>query len=1130
MKTIAIGVLLLIPSILFDSCSYGSGGGLGVDKSIQIAGSDVRIILHADATYQISLDGVQFSRRFPQRNEIRLKKAVFDPLVTVPTAPVHLRHATQTSLGKRAYIVQFYTQALAQYQERLTSLGAEVGVPLPDQALIVLMNPYVKQNVERLEFVRWVGLYEPMYRLEDGLEEVLEQKPRNLQKYNIMVLKNGMQDTIANQITERGGKVHCLGPTRVLSASMDVELLAVLSKNPQVLYIELWTDTGHDIDDIRDLQGANFVETVAGYSGQGVRGQVFDDGLRDTHQDFQKNPPLFHTKNNPSDFNHGTPVYGIVFGNGTGDPTARGLLPDAEQPLFASRYIELKEYGGRTDRYTQASELVNPKGPHRGVFQTSSWGHTQTTSYTTVSAEIDQILFELDLLYTQSQSNEGTRRSRPEAWAKNAVSIGGIHNGSDDRDRSNDYWKSASIGPAEDGRIKPDLSNQHGTIWTTDDTGDSRYANFGGTSGATPATAGMFGLLFQMWADGIFDGGPGKGRDVFDFRPHFTTAKALMIHSAYRYAFSGTEHNLTRTHQGWGVPDIKTLYETAQTHGWRFPILINESAVLEPLQVHTYTIITHGDQPLRATLVYADPPGVPSAAQHRINDLTLKAISPSGVVYWGNHGLLEGNWSRPAGNPNTIDTVENIFIQNPESGSWRIQVLGDEIVQDGHIETPSLDADYALVVSGGDPDTSNPPEPPAELAAEAGDRMIRLDWADNSEPDLSGYKVYRGLAPGGPYTTIANVIQSTHTDNGLNNDTSYYYYVTALNSSQEESKASPTVHAVPYNPYAKIPYSTGFESGTLDKHWKTHSDTQFGRVLLTTNHGPKSGAYHLTMDDGSKGTYSINQARLYLDLSNQAQVDLTFWWKEFNDESHAEDGVFISDNGGNTFTKVYSLTAGNSSWKEIALDLDQLAHENGLKLNATFVVQFQQTDNYGINTDGMAFDDLSVTVPQPAPEHYAKLPYSTGFESGSLDSYWSTKSSTAFGRIQVTPSFTPKSGTYHLTMDDGSKGTYSINEAWLRLDLSDHTQAQLKFWWKEFNDENHAEDGVFISNNGGATFFKVYNLVGAGSTWTEISLDLQQLASQFDLEFTHTFVVKFQQTDNYGINTDGMAFDDITVQ
>lgn len=64
-------------------------------------------------------------------------------------------------------------------------------------------------------------------------------------------------------------------------------------------------------------------------------------------------------------------------------------------------------------------------------------------------------------------------------------------------------------------------------------------------------------------------------------------------------------------------------------------------------------------------------------------------------------GLTAGNFSTPGGSWNTVDTVENVFIQNPAAGSWTVEVIGDEIVQDAHVETAALDADFALVISGG---------------------------------------------------------------------------------------------------------------------------------------------------------------------------------------------------------------------------------------------------------------------------------------------------------------------------------------------------------------------------------------------------------------------------------------------
>src|SRR5262249_5001914 len=53
----------------------------------------------------------------------------------------------------------------------------------------------------------------------------------------------------------------------------------------------------------------------------------------------------------------------------------------------------------------------------------------------------------------------------------------------------------------------------------------------------------------------------------------------------------------------------------------------------------------------------------------------------------------------------------------------------------------------------------------------------------------------------------------------------------------------------------------------------------------------------------------------------------------------------------------------DNTWRNFTIDVDALAAANGLSLTSTFVIQFQQYDDYPITTDGFAFDDISVTVP-----------------------------------------------------------------------------------------------------------------------------------------------------------------------
>jgi len=331
------------------------------------------------------------------------------------------------------------------------------------------------------------------------------------------------------------------------------------------------------------------------------------------------------------------------------------------------------------------------------VFQTASVGSDRTTEYSTISADTDAMLFDFDIVHCQSQSNAGDQMSRPQAWAKNIISGGAVYH-YDTIKKTDDCWcGGASIGPASDGRIKPDLCFFYDDIFTVTCCGPTDYtSSFGGTSGATPMICGHVGLFFEMWADGAFNNPVDPSGTVFDNRCHMTTAKAMMINTADSYPFPGAGDDLERVHQGWGMPDLERMYDL------RFRMFIVDEAdlVTNMGSVMYQVTVDAGEPELRVTLVYADPPGVPGSSQHRINDLSLKVTTPSGVVYWGNNGLLEGNWSAPGGEANEVDTVENVFVQDPEPGLWTVEVFGHEVNQDGHVETPQLDADYALVVSG----------------------------------------------------------------------------------------------------------------------------------------------------------------------------------------------------------------------------------------------------------------------------------------------------------------------------------------------------------------------------------------------------------------------------------------------
>jgi hypothetical protein len=627
-----------------------------------------------------------------------------------PVAPGQPMPAVAPALalpaGGRVFLVQFRSISLPEWRQAVADQGGEVLAFFPHTAHIVRMDDGARGAVAELGFVERVEPYHPAYRLERGLRDwALAASDRAPRRVNVMAFEWGPQgkERIREAAESMGARVAQWYPSgHILELWVTPAQLVQLAAHDDVMWIDPWSPPENDMDVARQDSGADWLEATHGICGTGVRGEVLDSGLLQTHQDFDG--VMMHTTSIVD--SHGTATFGIVFGNGArdgdGNPMATGHLPSStgcpSQGIFGY-------YGAVTDRFAHTAQLK--LAPYFASFQSNSWGNALTTQYTSLSHQMDDIIWRQDIAITQSQSNNNNQLSRPQAWAKNIISVGGIRH-FNNLDPADDLWSGASIGPAEDGRVKPDLAYWYDGIFTTTSSGPTAYTSgFGGTSAATPLTAGVLGLMVQMWSDNVWNTNP-TGGTVFERQPHSSTIKALLINNAWQWPFSGTGHNLTRVHQGWGKPDVEVAHQRAARS-----FIVDESVPLEVGQAATYTVNVpcppgfacgpmgqRNSQELRVTLAYPDPPGTTSGSQHRINDLSLKVTSPSGVVYHGNNGLLAGNFSTPGGSPNTLDTVENVLVRGAEAGNWTVEVRAAEVNQDAYPQTPQADAVFALVVTG----------------------------------------------------------------------------------------------------------------------------------------------------------------------------------------------------------------------------------------------------------------------------------------------------------------------------------------------------------------------------------------------------------------------------------------------
>ncbi len=650
--------------------------------------------------YAASPDGEDWDIVRPISHELLLRYGAHDPLQGEPAVSSRLKARSDSGL----HLVQLEVPPSPPLQERLVQAGAEVHRVVPRHALLVTANARSLRIIASLPFVRAVREYHPAYKVERELLPLAEGvSPQTAVTVNLLTLRRGpagQAPTVALVESLGGRVVDVSRETFLMTVTVPSEALADLVASDDVAWIDRWSAPEEDVNNAREFHGSNFVESALGLTGSSLRVEVLDGGCDLTHPDLANH--VVHGSMVVG--SHGTACSGIVAGSGAGNASARGILPEAL--LIAAYYSGLSG-----SRYNHTRELDDPSGSFRAILQTNSWGNSRTTAYTSISQDLDLILFDHEKFsILQSQSNAGNQDSRPQAWAKNIISVGGVRH-YNTLSEADDAWNSgASIGPAADGRIKPDLSSFYDSTLTTDIVGSggyssgNYYSSFGGTSGATPIVAGHLGMLMEMWGNGVF-GNSAPAADPFDDRPHNTTAKALLINTARQWNFSGTGADLTRVHQGWGRPDLTGAYNLRDK-----TFVVDESDVLAPLgsTVHTLTVEA-GEPALKATMIFRDPPGTTSSALHRINNLDLKVTSPSGTVYWGNNGLLGSMWSSPGGSANAIDTVENVYVQNPEAGAWSVEVIATEVLVDTHVETGATDADYALVVTGA---TAGPPAAP----------------------------------------------------------------------------------------------------------------------------------------------------------------------------------------------------------------------------------------------------------------------------------------------------------------------------------------------------------------------------------------------------------------------------------
>jgi hypothetical protein len=366
----------------------------------------------------------------------------------------------------------------------------------------------------------------------------------------------------------------------------------------------------------------------------------------------------------------------------------------------------------------------------------------------------------------------------------------------------------SSRGPTDDGRIKPDVVapgtwvlstysgeyqegygdpvNPQNGLYQSDGWGiglNSQYKYFGGTSMSNPLTAGAATVVRDFY------------QKAHSLNASAALVKATLINSAVDLldenndGANDNDFPIPNVHEGWGRVNLDNATDgTAQ--------FVDNTAGLSTGGSAAPTYTAPGGAPLKITLVWSDYPSTEAAAANLVNNLNLTVTGPGGVTYRGN--VFSGGWSATGGSADTVNNVENVYVQSAAAGTWTVTVNGANV--------PNGPQPFALVVDGAA--TTPPPPPPAApsgLSATAiSSSQINLAWTDNASNE-DGFKIERcqgaGCSSFAEIGTVgANV--TTFPSTGLTASTSYSYRVRAYNAggnSAYSNTASATTLGGPSN-------------------------------------------------------------------------------------------------------------------------------------------------------------------------------------------------------------------------------------------------------------------------------------------------------------------------------------------
>jgi hypothetical protein len=615
------------------------------------------------ASYTISLMFLLFCGNAFSQQLVRLKSRSFVPPKNISRSDTAspAKNASQFD-GKIFAVIQFGKTPTEAEKQHLKNSGIELQQYIPDNAFTAVISKAVTAGV--LEKANAIAVFEldPADKL--GLRLAQKKIPAWAVKqagtvdvivhFNAAVSFLQAKDYLIQQgytVIDDSWKDYHFFTLRI-----DQQKILQLASIPFVEYVEAIPPDPKTFNYLmRANTRANVLNADPSVGGEGLKGQgvtigIGDDADPSSHVDLKDR--VINRAAGPQN-THGTHVAGIAAGGGLKDPMFQGVAPLATivSQLFNGIFLNAGAY--TTDYHMMVTN--------------NSWGNITgecdlTGVYDTYSKLMDDIAVQYPyLLNVFAAGNDGpfTCLGFPQQYhtivsghqaAKNVLTVGWS-------EKNFTVSPGSSVGPAADGRLKPEITSQGSGIRSTAPNND--YLTDWGTSMAAPTVSGGAALLIEKYRK--MNGGAD---------PKSGLIKALLMNGAKDIEQPAPDYK-----SGYGFLNLTRSLDILKNNR-------HLSATITAGAANTYTInVPAGLAQLKVMVYWHDPSAAIFAKNTLVNDLDLEVSTPAPATMlpWklsGDSTTASTNAIRAADH---INNSEQVTVDNPVTGSYTITIKGTAI-------------------------------------------------------------------------------------------------------------------------------------------------------------------------------------------------------------------------------------------------------------------------------------------------------------------------------------------------------------------------------------------------------------------------------------------------------------------